>query len=139
MTAAIWSRVRRSPIPSSDGAAGDPFDDFSRICATLDEQAADFFAGIVCANDADDADGCAQCREVGGDAARAAEAEFFALVMEDGDGGFGGEAFGVAVHVAVEHEVAEEDDVAAREALDEFDEAGGHWISIVHEGMGRRR
>jgi len=81
--------------------------------------------GVV-ADEGDDAYGGVECGEVREDGACAAEAVFFALEMEDGDGSFGAEAVGVAEDIAVEHDVADEEDIGGGEVGDEVDEAIGH-------------
>ena len=37
-----------------------------------------------------------------------------------------GKAFGVAVNVAIQHQIADEDDFGGREAVDQIEQAGGH-------------
>jgi hypothetical protein len=76
-----------------------------------------------------DEDFGAEGGEGGGDVAGAAGALFAVAFLDDGDGGLGGEAFGVAEDVFVDHDVAEEKDARAGEFFDERDEGvggGGH-------------
>jgi hypothetical protein len=81
----------------------------------------------VLTDDADSADFGVEGCEHGADVGSAAEAELFVLVVKDKDRGLGGDALGVSVEVFVEHHVADHDDFAGREALDDLDEAAVHW------------
>jgi hypothetical protein len=83
---------------------------------------------IVAAGGGDEDFG-AEGGECGGDVAGAAGALFAVAFLDDGDGGLGGEAFGVAEDVFVDHDIAEEEDARAGEFFDEGDEGfggGGH-------------
>jgi hypothetical protein len=73
-------------------------------------------------------DGAAEGGQIGRHAAATAEAIFLMLIMEDGDRRFGAEAFGVAVEIAVDHEVAQQHDLAARQVLR---------VSMRRMGMGK--
>ena len=72
----------------------------------------------------------AQGGQAGGDVASAAGALFAVAFLDDGDGGFGGEAFGVAVDVFVDHHIAEQHDARVGPFFDEGDE-------VVGLGVGR--
>ena len=85
----------------------------------------------VAADGADDRDAHAQRRQVGRDVARAAEAGFLALEVQDRHRRLGREAVGVAVEVAVGHEVAQHHDAAAGEGLGDVEQAGGHGQGMV--------
>jgi hypothetical protein len=72
-----------------------------------------------------DEDFGAERGEGGGDVAGAAGALFAVAFLDDGDRGFGGEAFGVAVDVFVNHDIAEEEDARACKFFDEGNEGVG--------------
>ena len=72
-------------------------------------------ARFVIADQAEGFDARAERSQVCGDVASAAEAFTLFGEIDDGNGGFGGEAGSGAPEVAVEHEVAEDADAAAFE------------------------
>jgi hypothetical protein len=75
----------------------------------------------VCAPEAGEERLAAQTSEVHGDVGGAAGALVTVCVAKDGDGGFGGDAVDVADDVAVEHEIANNEDADVFEAA--FEEA----------------
>src|SRR5262249_33285947 len=99
----------------------------------------------VGADDADQADVDLQSAEHGGDAAGAAESLFLLVGPQQDDRRFLADAFGVPPDVAVEHDVADDQDARSAETLNEFDQVGGHNPSLRrgrqfggHRGMDER-
>lgn len=108
-------------------AAEDAVGGGAHFLEDIDEEA----ALHVVAADADHDDLGTEGGETSGDIAGAAGALFAVAFLDDGDGGFGAEAFGVAVDVFIDHDVADEQDARVGEALYNGGEVGGggqHWF-----------
>jgi hypothetical protein len=101
-------------------------DDSLHVDFTLAQQLAHAPRRVVAAEQRDDADLCAERRQVGRHAPRAAEARVLALVVEDGHRRVRAEPLDVAVHVTVEHQVPDQRDARRRQPLDQFDQTRGH-------------
>src|SRR5262249_41468872 len=109
-------------------------DDALVIDAEVAQDLADAGPVGVGADDAGQGDPGAEGPQHGGHAAGAAEALLALVGAEEDDGGLLADALGVAPDVAVEHEVADDEDVRLTEALHQVDKVGGHGLASLSPG-----
>ncbi|MFO0972060.1 MAG: hypothetical protein U1A27_01295 [Phycisphaerae bacterium] len=109
------------------GAAG-PVEQAARGCAASHQKGSHVSAGGVIAEDAETGDRVAQGGDVGRDRAGAAKGGLFADNADDGHGRFGADAFGVAVEVGVEHEVADDGDRGSAGGVEELEKRLPHGV-----------
>jgi hypothetical protein len=87
-------------------------------------------AGLVVADDGDEGDRGAECRQVADHVAGAAGQRHLAFHRQDGDRGLGADALDPAIDIAVEHGIADDEDGAALQLPDRIQQLGWNRVGL---------